>query len=140
MLIFLAQCQSVRIFSRKRNEINSQLEKSMKKALALFQEDTLLPAVLLRIISARLQKIKGKIIFAETSPYRIYKTAIVKGGALGLITYNNPVTYNLHIICFLIILLFTNQSVYLLYMSVNVWFYTIPALLVFQTERTAELH
>ena len=34
--------------------------------------------------------IKGKIIFAETSPYRIYKTAIVQGGAAGLITYNNP--------------------------------------------------
>jgi Zn-dependent M28 family amino/carboxypeptidase len=34
--------------------------------------------------------IKGKIVFAETSPYRIYKAAIIDGKAAGLITYNNP--------------------------------------------------
>lgn len=34
--------------------------------------------------------LKGKIVFAETSPYRIYKAAIVKGKAAGIMTYNNP--------------------------------------------------
>jgi hypothetical protein len=34
--------------------------------------------------------VKGKIVFAETHPGRIFKTAVVNGGALGLITYNNP--------------------------------------------------
>ena len=34
--------------------------------------------------------VKGKIVFAETSPGRIFKTAIAKGGAVGVITYNNP--------------------------------------------------
>ncbi|WP_299156614.1 M28 family peptidase [uncultured Tenacibaculum sp.] len=34
--------------------------------------------------------IKGKIVFAETSPYRIFNQAIVKSGAAGLITYSNP--------------------------------------------------
>ncbi len=34
--------------------------------------------------------VKGKIVFAETSPYRIYKAAIVEGKAAGLLTYNNP--------------------------------------------------
>ncbi|QOD59479.1 M28 family peptidase [Polaribacter haliotis] len=34
--------------------------------------------------------VKGKIVFAETSPYRIYKSAIVEGKAVGIITYNNP--------------------------------------------------
>ena len=34
--------------------------------------------------------IKGKIVFAETSPSRIFMQAIVKGGAVGLITYSNP--------------------------------------------------
>lgn len=34
--------------------------------------------------------VKGKIVFAETHPGRIFKTAIVSGGAVGLITYNNP--------------------------------------------------
>jgi Zn-dependent M28 family amino/carboxypeptidase len=34
--------------------------------------------------------VKGKIVFAETSPYRIFKTAIIEGKAAGLITYNNP--------------------------------------------------
>lgn len=34
--------------------------------------------------------VKGKIVFAETSPYRIFKAAIIKGKAAGLITYNNP--------------------------------------------------
>lgn len=34
--------------------------------------------------------VKGKIVYANTSPYRLYKKAIVEGGALGLITYNNP--------------------------------------------------
>ncbi len=34
--------------------------------------------------------VKGKIVFAETHPGRIFKTAVAKGGAIGLITYNNP--------------------------------------------------
>ncbi|NVK53546.1 MAG: M28 family peptidase [Flavobacteriaceae bacterium] len=34
--------------------------------------------------------VKGKIVFAETSPYRIFKSAIVDGGAIGIMTYNNP--------------------------------------------------
>lgn len=34
--------------------------------------------------------VKGKIVFAETHPARIFKTAVVEGGAFGLITYNNP--------------------------------------------------
>jgi aminopeptidase YwaD len=34
--------------------------------------------------------VKGKIVFAETSPYHLYKTAIVDGKAAGIITYNNP--------------------------------------------------
>ncbi|MBT31564.1 MAG: peptidase M28 [Thalassobius sp.] len=34
--------------------------------------------------------VKGKIVFAETNPYRIYKAAIVDGGAIGILTYDNP--------------------------------------------------
>lgn len=34
--------------------------------------------------------VKGKIVFAETHPYRIYKTAIIEGKAAGIMTYNNP--------------------------------------------------
>ena len=34
--------------------------------------------------------VKGKIVFAETSPYRIYKAAIVEGKAAGILTYSNP--------------------------------------------------
>ena len=34
--------------------------------------------------------VKGKIVFAETSPGRIFKTAVVQGGAIGVITYSNP--------------------------------------------------
>lgn len=34
--------------------------------------------------------VKGKIVFAETSPYSIFKSAIIDGGALGIVTYNNP--------------------------------------------------
>jgi len=34
--------------------------------------------------------VKGKIVFAEMSPYLLYDTAITEGKALGLITYNNP--------------------------------------------------
>ncbi|MDY8134087.1 M28 family peptidase [Aquimarina sp. 2201CG5-10] len=34
--------------------------------------------------------VKGKIVFAEMSPYKLYKKAIIDGGAIGLITYNNP--------------------------------------------------
>ncbi|WP_397444853.1 M28 family peptidase [Polaribacter sp. R77954] len=34
--------------------------------------------------------VKGKIVFAETSPYRIYKAAIVDGKAAGILTYCNP--------------------------------------------------
>ncbi len=33
---------------------------------------------------------KGKIVFAEMSPFSLYKKAIVEGGAIGIITYNNP--------------------------------------------------
>ncbi|RPD91799.1 M28 family peptidase [Aureibaculum marinum] len=33
--------------------------------------------------------IKGKVVFAEMSPYRLYKTAL-KNGALGMLTYNMP--------------------------------------------------
>jgi hypothetical protein len=35
-------------------------------------------------------EVAGKIVFAEMSPNALYKTAIVEGGALGLITYSNP--------------------------------------------------
>ena len=34
--------------------------------------------------------VKGKIVFAETHPYRIFKAAIVDGKAAGIMTYNNP--------------------------------------------------
>jgi hypothetical protein len=34
--------------------------------------------------------VKGKIVFAETHPYRIYNAAIKEGGAIGIMTYNNP--------------------------------------------------
>lgn len=34
--------------------------------------------------------VKGKIVFAETSPYKIYKSAIIEGKAAGIMTYNNP--------------------------------------------------
>ncbi|MDP5106901.1 MAG: M28 family peptidase [Polaribacter sp.] len=34
--------------------------------------------------------VKGKIVFAETSPYQIFKSAIIDGKAAGIITYNNP--------------------------------------------------
>lgn len=34
--------------------------------------------------------VKGKIVFAETSPSRIFNMAVVQGGALGVITYDNP--------------------------------------------------
>ncbi|MDG1040991.1 MAG: M28 family peptidase [Polaribacter sp.] len=34
--------------------------------------------------------VKGKIVFAETSPYSIFKSGIIDGGALGIVTYNNP--------------------------------------------------
>ncbi|WP_048330814.1 M28 family peptidase [Bizionia psychrotolerans] len=34
--------------------------------------------------------VKGKIVFAETSPSRIFNEAIIKGGAIGLMTYDNP--------------------------------------------------
>ena len=34
--------------------------------------------------------VKGKIVFAEASPYRVFKTAIVDGGAVGIMTYSNP--------------------------------------------------
>ena len=33
--------------------------------------------------------VKGKIVFAETSPGRVFKTAL-NGGAVGVITYSNP--------------------------------------------------
>ncbi|TXD47709.1 M28 family peptidase [Polaribacter sp. IC073] len=34
--------------------------------------------------------VKGKIVFAEMSPNRIFKAAIIAGKAAGIITYNNP--------------------------------------------------
>lgn len=34
--------------------------------------------------------VKDKIVFAETHPMRIFKSAVVEGGAVGIITYNNP--------------------------------------------------
>ena len=34
--------------------------------------------------------VKGKIVFAETNPSRIYNAAIVAGKAAGIMTYNNP--------------------------------------------------
>ncbi len=34
--------------------------------------------------------VKGKIVYVHASPYRFYKSAIIEGGALGLISYNNP--------------------------------------------------
>ena len=34
--------------------------------------------------------VRGKIVYIHESPYRFYKPAIIKGGALGLISYNNP--------------------------------------------------
>jgi len=34
--------------------------------------------------------VRGKIVFAETHPGRIFKTAVTEGGAVGIITYNNP--------------------------------------------------
>jgi len=34
--------------------------------------------------------VKGKIVYIHASPYRFYKPAIIEGGALGLISYNNP--------------------------------------------------
>jgi len=34
--------------------------------------------------------VRGKIVFAEMSPYKIGNRAIVLGGAIGLITYDNP--------------------------------------------------
>ncbi len=34
--------------------------------------------------------VDGKIVFAELNPYRLYKAAIIDGGAIGIITYNNP--------------------------------------------------
>lgn len=34
--------------------------------------------------------VSGKIVFVETHPYRIYKAAITEGGAIGIMTYNNP--------------------------------------------------
>ncbi len=35
------------------------------------------------------KNVNGKIVFAETHPFRIYQKAI-KSGAIGIITYNNP--------------------------------------------------
>jgi hypothetical protein len=34
--------------------------------------------------------VKGKIVFVETSPSRVFKTAITKGKAAGIISYSNP--------------------------------------------------
>ena len=35
-------------------------------------------------------EVKGKIVFAETHPSRIFKQVVLEKGALGIITYNNP--------------------------------------------------
>lgn len=34
--------------------------------------------------------VNGKIVFAETSPYGLFRNSILEKGALGVITYNNP--------------------------------------------------
>ncbi len=34
--------------------------------------------------------LKGKIVFMETSPRRIFKTAVTEKGALGILSYSNP--------------------------------------------------
>ncbi len=34
--------------------------------------------------------VKGKIVYAETHPFYIYQSAVVDGGALGIMTYNMP--------------------------------------------------
>ena len=34
--------------------------------------------------------VKDKIVFVETSPGRVYRTAVQKGGALGILSYSNP--------------------------------------------------
>jgi aminopeptidase YwaD len=34
--------------------------------------------------------VKGKIVFAESSPYWVFSTAVLQGGALGILTYDNP--------------------------------------------------
>lgn len=34
--------------------------------------------------------LKGKIVFVEGSPFRVFKTAILEGGALGILSYSNP--------------------------------------------------
>jgi Zn-dependent M28 family amino/carboxypeptidase len=34
--------------------------------------------------------IKGKIVFAEANPYRVFYEAVVKGGAIGILTYDMP--------------------------------------------------
>ena len=34
--------------------------------------------------------LKGKIVYTEMSAYRLYTSAIIEGGAIGLLTYNNP--------------------------------------------------
>jgi hypothetical protein len=34
--------------------------------------------------------VKGKIVFVETSPARVFKTVVVQGGAIGVLSYSNP--------------------------------------------------
>lgn len=34
--------------------------------------------------------VKGKIVYAETHPYYLYQSAVVDGGAVGIMTYNMP--------------------------------------------------
>ncbi|WP_223032403.1 M28 family peptidase [Hanstruepera marina] len=34
--------------------------------------------------------VKGKIVFAETNPWRLFNAAIVQGGAIGILTYDMP--------------------------------------------------
>lgn len=34
--------------------------------------------------------VKGKIVFAETSPYYVFNAAVVQGGAAGILTYDMP--------------------------------------------------
>lgn len=34
--------------------------------------------------------VKGKIVFAESNPFRVFSAAVLQGGAIGIMTYDNP--------------------------------------------------
>lgn len=40
--------------------------------------------------SLKNRSVKGKIVYAEMSPNRLFNEAILEGGAIGIITYDNP--------------------------------------------------